>query len=614
MTKKKKPKNKAVKTASGSSASTADSKESAGSDSSGTSSDTKTSEAGRPYTCVHCSHEFRFDGEDDPTRCPSCMRKGGIEAAHVAPEGRPSWMIPAVVAACVLGAAGVYAATSAEGRGESAGEIPLTPLSANDLAAHLREGGADPELAEVMQGGEAAEALAEHATGSTAAAKLEALHAYIQQRRDDDGYALLSLDMPREMSPHDAEWAAAALASDEETELYPLEVAFAAVAALREADVPAMVAELWFLEDTRRPPDPSGQMGYFGVALVDEGGDASYTDVYAGETVDSDSARVLNDVQAVAAYLSLRGLQRLVHENDSVRAMGDVQRALRLDERSPYIRTARGTILTQSGGIEEGVRELEAAANLRRDAPRSNNLGGLFIALERYDDADQAITSALEEQPDFAFAHANLAVIHMSRGESSDAFRQLERAERLEPTLHVLPLLMAQYYLSERDSGSAERWVQRAIERQPRSVQTHLAAAQIYGSLGESDKMRREVQATLELVPAERRDLFRQEIRARLGASALEEPDDLGDFGGDDLGDELGGDELGDLGDLGDLGGLGLGGGGGGGLLGGGDSGGPSLLDGDLGGGGDFDLGGGGGGDLQLRDPSGGDFQLRLGQ
>lgn len=610
MTKKKKPKKKAAKSASGSSTESGESKKPEPSASSGA----KKGEAEGPaYVCVHCSHEFRFAGEAGPTRCPSCMRKGGIEAADAAEPARPSWMIPAVVVACVLGAAGVYAATSSDAGGSGGNDVPLVPLSGSDLAAHLREGGAAPELAEVMQGGEAVEALAAHATGSSPSAKLEALSAHIEERRDADAYGLLSLDMPREMSPHDAEWAAAALASDEETDLYPLEVAMAAVAALREADVPAMVAEIWFLEDTRRPPDPSGQMGYFGVALVDESGDATFTDVYAGEHVDEDSARVLTDVQATAAYLSLRGLQRLVHENDSVRAMGDVQRALRLDDRSPYIRTARGTILTQSGGIEEGVRELEAAANLRRDAPRSNNLGGLFIALERYDDADQAITSALEEQPDFAFAHANLAVIHMSRGESSDALRQLEQAERLDPTLHVLPLLMAQYYLSAHDSGAAERWVRRAIERQPRSVQTHLAAAQIYGSLGEPDKMRREVQATLELVPAERRDLFRQEIRARLGASALEEPEDLGDFGDEfeDSGDEgdLGG--LGDLGDLGDMGDLDLGGGGG--LMGGGgDTGGPSLLDSDLGGGGEMDLGGGG--DLQLRDPSGGDFQLRLGQ
>ncbi len=381
----------------------------------------------------------------------------------------------------------------------------------------------------------------------------------------------------------------------------------ATTAALREADVPAMVAEIWSFPGDRRPPDPSGQMGYFGVAVYDEeAGEGTPTlyDPYGGhaQEPEEDGVRILTDVQAVAAIMNLAGLHRIVHDNDPVRALADVQRALRLDRRSPYVRTVRGTVLTQSGGVEEGIAELEAAAQIRPDAPRRNNMGGLFIALQRFDDASREIAAALESHPDFAFAHANFAAIHMAAGEMDGARRQLDEAERLQPGLHVLPLLWAQFHLAARDPEQAVHWAEVAVERQPNNLQAHLAAAQIYGAVGQNGAMRREVQRVLELVPADRREAYRQEIRARLGATALEEPDDL-----DVLDEGLGGldglDEGGGLG-LGEPGGLQLGGGGEAG-------GGPSLLGDDLDSG--FELGGGGGGGgLRLGGGGGGGSSLML--
>lgn len=546
------------------------------------------------YRCVHCKHEFYYDDSDlsEPSRCPSCLRKGGLELTNYGYTKRRGWIFPIAVAGTVLAAGVAYSMQKAD---DSPATAALAPMSASALEDVLG-GSGESSGATAFESADEIEALSdaiEESDATTPEGKVDALAAYLGERRSERAFTSLPLDTPRDTTIRSGEWAARIITTEEQVALYPLEVALASTLALREAGVPAMVAEIWNLSDTNAPPDPSGQIGYFGVALVPDGAEnddgATYWDMYLGHEVDPESARVLSDAQAVAAYLSTRGLYRLVHEHDPTRALRDVEKALDLDERSPSIRSVRGTIITQNGGLQEGFEELQAASTIRRDAPRLNNLAGLYVAFERIDDADSAVTAALEEAPDFAFAHANLAVIHMVEGNMEDARRELQRAEELHAELHVLPSLWAQFHLANRDEAQAIRWMETAVERNPNNIQTRMAAAQIFFSVGRMNAARAQVQALLELVPSDRQGRFREEIRARMNESVLEEPEEGWEDLESDVGSASGGDSglgLG-LGDDFDLGGSG-----------------PSLLDGqldggdlNLGGGGDFNLGGGG---LQL--------------
>lgn len=570
---------------------------------------------GDRYLCVHCDH--RFQHESTPARCPSCLRKGGLELIEPRKSaGQPTWLVPVIVLGGIVAVAAGYAMWNKSTPDVVEGEAPLAPLTIAELRGHLRQSDADGPHGRIFEAKEGTEALAAFATGSSVHDKATSLLEHLRERAEAGGFRTLPLDMPRDTAPFGADRAAEEIADDDDARLYPLEVALAMTVALREADVPAMIAEIWAFPGDRRPPDPSGQIGYFGVAVYDGEvgeGDPTIYDPYVGHGAmpEDDGFRVLTDVQAVAASMNTAALHRIVHENDAVRSLSDVQHALMMDPRSPYIRSVRGTVLMQSGGIDEGKDELESAAQIRPDAPRRNNMGGLLIAMQRFDDASREIAAALESHPDFAFARANFAAVHMAAGEMDEARRELTEAERLQPRLHVLPLLWAQYHLAARDPEQAIHWAEVAVERQPRNLQAHLAAAQIYGAVGQSDAMRREVQEVLALVPRDRQEAYRQEIRARLGASALEEPDDL-DILDEGLGLLDGDDDLGDLGagQLGEPGELQLGGGG---LMGDEPGGGPSLLDDELGGGG-FELGGGGGpGGLRLGGGGGGaSLMLRL--
>mgnify|MGYP001794949244 CR=1 FL=1 len=580
----------------------------------------KTGGSATRYRCVHCGH--RFSAESTPSRCPACMRKGGLEEDTAGEAGRPAWLVPGAVLAAVALAAGGYAALGGgekESRGSRA--VAMEPLSSGELRDALRDADADVGERDLLAADDAIRALAEHAEGGDPLAQTRALMAHVRTRAEAGAFVPWSLTQPRELPVKHAAWAAGRLARDERTRLYPLELAAACASALREADVDAMVTEIWRFEGDRRPPDPSGYLGYFGVAVwpgdVGEGTPTIF-DPYGGH--DPEAAvenRPLTDPQAVAAALSIGAIHALVRENEPVRALERVRPALRLDRRAPYVRGVRGAVLLVSGGLEEGVREFEAARDIRPDGVRRNLLAGVFMAKGDVEQANRELAQALEAFPEYAAAHATLATIHLSRRETDRARSELQEAERIDPDLLQLRSLWAQYHLATGDPETAAELALEAVSERSWDVNTLLQAAQIFRAAGRYDDMRRQARRALELTPDDQQATFRERIRTLLGPTALERPlDEIPD-------DELDLEEDDEGLDLADPGGLQLGGdssllgGGGGGLLGDDDEAGPSLLgdDATLGGGG-LQLGGGGGGGtggLQLRQP-GSRLQLNLGE
>ncbi len=578
----------------------------------------RTSETKRPgdtrYVCVHCGHGFWTD--EDPTRCPSCMRKGGLEAVDEKTEGRPAWVLPVAALALIGAIGGGYMYWSSQTPDVVEGEVPEAPLSLSELRGHLRAQHADGPQSEFFEVKEHIRELAEHAEGSTPLAKAESLVAYIRDRAEAGAFGRWSLARPRETPPHDSDWAAEQLLAEDDRDLYPLEVAGAVVSALRSQDVPAMVAEIWAFPGDRQPPDPSGKLGYFGVALTVEG-TTHVLDPYAGHAraPDGDSYRVLNDVQVIAAFLGTKALQTLVHEGDSVAAMRDIRTALTIDERSPYLRSTQAAVLIVNGGTEQGMEELRAAAQLRGDGPRRNNLAGVYMALGNVEQASREVAAAIEQFPDYAAARATLAALHLEGGELELGHRELVAAERIDRENEMLPMLFAQYHLRLGEVDQALQRARQAIRQQPNQWQAHLSAARIFRAAGAYDEMRAGARRAVELIAPDKREMLRAEIHTMLGPTALEDVDE-DPVGSDeeDYEDEEDWESEGGPGDLrldSDL--LGESGGGG-----------PSLLGEELGGGGGLQLGGGGGlgggglgggGGLQLGGGGGGGgLRLNLGE
>lgn len=477
------------------------------------------------YLCVQCDE--RFESEGDRPRCPKCMRVHGIHALDddgkpkegAGEEGAPSVIgygpSFAIIGLVVAGIA-VYSLQSEEAKPAS---------DAGDVAA------VDSDvLSSLLTADAAIEAFATAAAGGKPEGlpRAEAIVAAIRARASATAFVPWSRVDPRPRPPMDAAGAYAELAKDGgRAKLYPLEVAAVAVAAMRHVGVEARVTEVFWFEGDRSPPDPSGRLGYFGVAV---GADPAprVLDPYTGREakVSAGDHTVLSDAQAVGVAIALRAMQHANPGGDLKSALRDSEQALELLPRSASARGVHGLVLLINGAGEQGMAEFEAAHQLRDDAPRNLNLGFAQMAKGDLSGASTRIARALELAPDYAAAHMNLARLHLSQANREQAREALEHAQRLDPDLPALLLVWATYHMSAGEWTEAMVRAKAALETQPDNPEAHIAVARIYRELGDYDSMRRYARALVELVSESQKSRTRDLLTAMLGSTALEAPDD----------------------------------------------------------------------------------------
>ncbi|MFK7990315.1 MAG: hypothetical protein AB8I08_30115, partial [Sandaracinaceae bacterium] len=283
------------------------------------------------YLCVHCDKTFEHD-DDAPkkARCPECLRVNGLEEVKSAKPGeaaRPPWMMWAAAGAALVAAGVGYTLWAGEASETVTGDVPLAPLDQGAIDAQLNARAVDArELARMLVPSETVTSWAEaNTSGSTPAAKAESLLEAIRSRAEAGAFERWSMGVPRDTPISGSDDTLEALSEDGgRHHLYPLEVATLMAAGLRSVDVDAMVAEAIAFPGDRTPPDPSGQFGYYVVAMYPNGageGDPAFSAPYSGREVAPGDHRVLTDVQAIAAGLSTRSLHLLSRESDPERAM-----------------------------------------------------------------------------------------------------------------------------------------------------------------------------------------------------------------------------------------------------------------------------------------------------
>ncbi|MET0385968.1 MAG: hypothetical protein ABW321_08425 [Polyangiales bacterium] len=485
------------------------------------------------YHCVQCNQVFTPDASDDKPRCPTCLRQHGLRPVEAAPT-RPaasgsSWTWLLVVGLVVAGGGGYFAYQQLHGH--EPGKVPLEPIEPDVLQADVkaltgREVGPLVQLLATDTG--ISELASRVAKGQgTPAAKAEAICAALAERKQKQGFVNWPRVEAREEPPLSASpaWAASAHAGARK-QLYPLEATAIAVAALRSLGVPALVAEVYRYPNEHTPLDPSGRLGYHALVLPKEGtGSDQLFDPYGGRKTPPAAAdyRVLNDAQVIGAALSLRAMSRLDSGGDTREALADSELAIKLIPSSASARSVRAALLLATGGIEAGTHELDAALQLRSDAPRRNNLATLGLLSGSPDAAAKEVATALSEAPDYALARVTLATVHLMRGEQDLARAELEKAERLEPDLALLPQIWAQFYATTNDIDRALEKAQEGVRRRPKDAQALLVLARIDRAAGRYDDMREQARAIVAHAPADQKDRMRELLRGMLGPSVLED-------------------------------------------------------------------------------------------
>src|SRR5207245_125863 len=115
--------------------------------------------------------------------------------------------------------------------------------------------------------------------------------------------------------------------------------------------------------------------------------------------------------------------------------------------------------------------------SVRRDVGRLNSEGMALYEIGRFGDAlakfeEAAATDATDRavQRNLALTKARLAWVHLERGESDEAVRTFEDANRLQPREGAVLLGLGAAHLYRGDEREAEVLLQRAVEADPTQV------------------------------------------------------------------------------------------------------------------------------------------------
>lgn len=495
------------------------------------------------YLCVHCDLTFTPTEEGEP-RCPRCLRKNLVareEPAERKPsaKGRLAIGVAGLVLLVVFGAA--YSLWSSRIPGVVGDTVAAEPLTTRDLRGHLRRLAADREdlYAAFHDGPKVRRLFGELPDEPAQAEALERtlrakVNGWVTSRR---------LSVVPQRGARSAPFLAPAALAEEisrsagPVEIGSLELTFLALTAARRAGVEARVAEVWGFEGEDAPPDPAGRVGYYVLALPTREGSSieSYRLVdlasAAGRRPAPGRARMLNDVEALAAVDVLASAIALERDEDAAAANERAEEALRLDPRSPHARAMRTLTLAESGALEEAVAEARAALALRDDSVHRVLLGGMLLPSGEVDEARRLAQRALEETPRYAAAHALLAAIALGTGDLEGARARIAAAREADPTLDSLAMLEAAAHALGGETDAAAADLRAYVEAHRTDPRAHAEAAGMYARLGMRDQVIVELRAALRLLQGEARSRFLRRVGDAFGASMLAEVVGLADGG-----------------------------------------------------------------------------------
>jgi TolB-like protein/DNA-binding winged helix-turn-helix (wHTH) protein/Tfp pilus assembly protein PilF len=98
--------------------------------------------------------------------------------------------------------------------------------------------------------------------------------------------------------------------------------------------------------------------------------------------------------------------------------------------------------------------------------------------------AENAISRALELDPNNLDAHFNNALLQMALGHLPEALAEIQTGEHLDPLSHQVQVLFGRILLRSGKPEEAILHLKRAIEREPRSVMAHGFLGEVYEQMG----------------------------------------------------------------------------------------------------------------------------------
>lgn len=178
--------------------------------------------------------------------------------------------------------------------------------------------------------------------------------------------------------------------------------------------------------------------------------------------------------------------------------------ALSLDPNHVEAHHLKGFMLMGLKDYEGAAAEFKECLRLKPDHYEArNNLGAVYLAQGRYEEAIQVITPLISEPlyPTPALAHHNLGYAYYMLGDLSLARRHLEMALFLAPTMCKSAAILGQVYKDMKDFEMAKERLERAIQLCPNYAEPYYHLGLLLMMTNEEAKAREMFQKCAELAP-----------------------------------------------------------------------------------------------------------------
>ena len=174
------------------------------------------------------------------------------------------------------------------------------------------------------------------------------------------------------------------------------------------------------------------------------------------------------------------------------------------EEGDEFLRRQFLALAALRGGDTETA--LSTAEELVADYPGNANahnlLGGIYLTVERFEDARMSFEESRRLNPEGAHALFNLGLLAAATGDSASAVEYLERGLELSPDNRSAVLRLADIHRQSGDIEAAMTLTGRAIEIDPDNAEARIALARLQVAHGEPEAALDAANRAVEIAPA----------------------------------------------------------------------------------------------------------------
>ena len=152
------------------------------------------------------------------------------------------------------------------------------------------------------------------------------------------------------------------------------------------------------------------------------------------------------------------------------------------------------------GNLEQAEQALTLAVDLDPDFNKAlNNLGVYYLRTGRADDAVAMFRGALERDPADVALMTNLARALQTKGQTQEASELLAQLDEVSQTSPFYFIYRGEMALGDGDTTKALEFMREALRRDSEVPEVHVGLVKVYLALGEMDKARHHLERALRL-------------------------------------------------------------------------------------------------------------------